>query len=89
MTNMWRGRRLRHGVALEARIVRRTGEAITTRVVDFSLDGCKLDAEFGIGERIEVAIKRVGVFAAVVRWSLHGQSGARFLPRVGAGAERC
>ncbi len=88
-TEIWPGRRLRHSVELEARIVRSTGELVSTQVVDLSLDGCKLYAEFGIGERIEVTIQRLGVFVAIVRWSLNGQSGARFLPKVAAGQKHC
>ncbi|WP_294171665.1 PilZ domain-containing protein [uncultured Sphingomonas sp.] len=70
---------MRHAVQLDARIVRASGELLSTRVLDLSLDGCKVDAELRIGEQIEVTIARLGAFLAIVRWSTCGKSGTRFL----------
>lgn len=83
MTDAWPKRQLRHGVSLDAQVVRAQGETVSTRVLDLSLDGCKLETELGIGERVEVTIQRIGLLLAVVRWSLAGQSGARFVSRRG------
>jgi hypothetical protein len=71
------------------RIVRASGQSLSTRVLDLSLDGCKLEAELRVGERIELAIARLGAFRAVVRWSASGKSGARFLRKDARGEERC
>jgi hypothetical protein len=77
-------------VQLDARIVRSSGELLSTRVLDLSLDGCKVDAELPIGEQIEVTIARLGAFLAVVRWSTRGKSGTRFLRKdAHRGERRC
>lgn len=85
MTGAWPERQLRHAVQLDARVVRARGQTVSTRVLDLSLDGCKLDTELAIGERVEVTIQRIGLLLAVVRWSLSGQSGAHFVSRTGDG----
>jgi hypothetical protein len=77
-------------VQLDARIVRASGELLSTGVLDLSLDGCKLDAELRLGEQIEVTIARLGAFLAEVRWSRFGKSGTRFLRKdAHRGERRC
>ena len=79
MKNGWPERQRRHAVDLDAKVVESCGSATHTKIVDLSLDGCKLAGEFRIGDRIEVTMQRVGMLIAIVRWSLQNHSGARFV----------
>jgi hypothetical protein len=79
MTDGWPERQRRHAVDLDATVVGSCGSATDTKVVDLSLDGCKLAGEYRIGDRIQVTMQRIGMLMAVVRWSLQNHSGARFI----------
>lgn len=78
MSGTWPDRRQRHAVRLEAVVTRDSGEAVTAKVSDLSLDGCCLSGNFLIGERVEVDITGVGKLSAEIRWAFVGRAGARF-----------
>jgi hypothetical protein len=50
-------------------------------VSNFSDQGCRIetDREFHIGERLQIAVPRMGQVKAQVRWALPGAAGTRFL----------
>jgi hypothetical protein len=50
-------------------------------LTNFSDNGCRIEAEadFRIGERLQIAIPRMGHVKAQVRWALTGSAGAKFL----------
>lgn len=77
----WVGRKDRHPVEVEAVIYRNDGSKSPVRLSNFSDDGCRIDSpiEFRIGERLQIAIPRMGQVKAQVRWALPGSAGAKFL----------
>lgn len=77
----WTGRKDRHPVLIDAVIHRSDGTKSSARLSNFSDQGCRIDAddEFRIGERLSIAIPRMGHVKAQVRWALPGSAGAKFL----------
>lgn len=77
----WIGRKDRHNVAIDAVVHRTNGRKSSVKLTDFSDEGCRIEAgeEFQIGERVQIAIPRMGQVKAQVRWALPGSAGARFL----------
>jgi hypothetical protein len=77
----WIGRKDRHTVAIDAVVHRSDGSKIPAKVTDLSDDGCRLEAsdDFKIGERVNIAVPRMGHVKAQIRWALPGSAGARFL----------
>jgi hypothetical protein len=77
----WIGRKDRHPVAVDAVVHRTDGSKLPVRLTNFSDDGCRIEAEtdFRIGERLQIAIPRMGQVKAQVRWALTGNAGAKFL----------
>ena len=77
----WIGRKDRHLVEVEAVIHRGDGSKSPVRLTNFSDEGCRIEAaeELRIGERLEIAIPRMGQVKAQVRWALPGTAGAKFL----------
>ena len=77
----WIGRRDRFDADIEAVVHRTDGRKVAVKVVNFSEQGCRLEANenFRIGERFQIAVPRMGNWKAQVRWSLHGAAGMRFL----------
>lgn len=77
----WVGRKDRHPVTLDAVIHREDGTRLPVRLSNYSEEGCRIEAdlEFGIGERLQIAIPRMGKVKAQVRWAIAGSSGAKFL----------
>ena len=75
------GRKDRHPVTVDAVVHRTDGTKSPVRLTNFSDDGCRIEAElnFRIGERLAIAIPRMGQMKAQVRWALPGKAGARFL----------
>ena len=75
------GRKDRHPVAVDAVVHRTDGTKSPVRLTNFSDDGCRIEAEvnFRIGERLAIAIPRMGQMKAQVRWALPGKAGAKFL----------
>jgi hypothetical protein len=74
-------RRVRFSVEIDAVIHRTNGSKLTARVSNFSDHGCRIEAEHDlhIGERLQIAVPRMGNVKAQVRWSLPGAAGTRFL----------
>ena len=77
----WVGRKDRHPVEVDAIVHRSDGSKTPVRLTNFSDEGCRIQAEdeFRIGERLQIAIPRMGRVKAQVRWSLPGSAGAKFL----------
>jgi hypothetical protein len=77
----WGGRRDRYPVTIDAVIHRLDGTKTPVRLSNFSDQGCRIDAEHDlhIGERLSIAIPRMGKVKAQVRWALPGSAGAKFL----------
>ena len=75
------GRKERHPVEIDAVVHRTDGRKQPVKLSNFSDEGCRIEAagEFHIGERLQIAIPRMGQIKAQVRWSLAGSAGARFL----------
>ena len=71
-------RRVRFPVEIDAVT---NGSKLTARVSNFSDHGCRIEAEHDlhIGERLQIAVPRMGNVKAQVRWSLPGAAGTRFL----------
>ena len=77
----WTGRKDRHPVAIDAVVHRNDGSKSPVKLTNFSDEGCRIEAddEFRIGERLQIAIPRMGQVKAQVRWALPGSAGAKFL----------
>jgi hypothetical protein len=77
----WVGRKDREEVAIDAVVHRDDGSAAPVKLTNFSDEGCRIEAEneFRIGERLHIAIPRMGKVKAQVRWALPGSAGAKFL----------
>lgn len=77
----WVGRNDRHPVEVDAVVHRDDGSRESVKVSNFSEEGCRIetDADLPIGERLQIAIPRMGRIKAQVRWALSGSAGARFL----------
>jgi hypothetical protein len=77
----WIGRKDRHPVVVDAVVHRTDGSKLPVRLSNFSDNGCRIDgeADFRIGERLQIAIPRMGHVKAQVRWALTGSAGAKFL----------
>ena len=82
----WVGRKDRQNVEIDAVVHRDDGTASPVTLTNFSDDGCRIEAEgdFRIGERLQIAIPRMGKVKAQVRWALPGSAGAKFLAEVDA-----
>jgi hypothetical protein len=77
----WANRKDRHPVSIDAIVHRTDGSKTQAKLTNFSDDGCRIEAaeEFRIGERVQIAIPRMGQVKAQVRWSSPGSAGAKFL----------
>ena len=77
----WIGRKDRDSVVLDAVVHRTDGSKSPVRLTNFSAEGCRIqaDTDFRIGERLAIAIPRMGQVKAQIRWALHGDAGAQFL----------
>ena len=80
-TQAWAQRKDRHPVEIEAVVQRTDGRKQPVRLSNFSDEGCCIEAEgeFHVGERLQIAIPRMGYIKAQVRWSTPGTTGARFV----------
>lgn len=74
-------RKDRYPVEIDGVVHRTDGSMVTVRVSNFSDQGCRIetDRDFHIGERLQIAIPRMGAVKAQVRWALAGAAGTRFL----------
>lgn len=77
----WIGRKDRHAVAIDAVVHRSDGSQSPVILSNLSDQGCRIETEqeFRIGERLSIAIPRMGRVRAQVRWALPGSVGAKFL----------
>jgi hypothetical protein len=77
----WAQRKDRHPVAIDAEVQRSDGTKAPVKLTNFSDTGCRIEAAeaFRIGERLQIAIPRMGHVKAQVRWSHPGSAGAKFL----------
>jgi hypothetical protein len=77
----WAGRKERHPVKIDAVAYRIDGTKISVRLINFSEQGCGIEAieDFKIGERLSIAVPRMGQLKARVRWALPGSAGAQFV----------
>ena len=77
----WIGRKDRHPVVVDAVVHRTDGSKSPVRLSDFSDDGCRIESkiEFRIGERLQIAIPRMGHMKAQIRWAMADTAGAKFL----------
>jgi hypothetical protein len=75
------GRRDRHPVEIDAVLHRADGTKSPVKLTNFSDQGCRIesDEELRVGERLAIAIPRMGQVKAQVRWSAIGSAGARFV----------
>lgn len=74
-------RKVRFPVEIEAIVHRADGSKFSARVSNFSDQGCRIETDFNvhIGERLQIAVPRMGQVKAQVRWALPGAAGTRFL----------
>jgi hypothetical protein len=80
-TQGWARRKDRHPVEIDAVVQRTDGRKEPVKLSNFSDEGCRIesDGDFHIGERLQIAIPRMGHIKAQVRWSMPGSAGARFV----------
>ena len=57
------------------------GSKEPVKLSNFSDEGCRIEmnGDFRMGERLQIAIPRMGQVKAQVRWALPGSAGAKFL----------
>jgi hypothetical protein len=77
----WIGRKDRQPVAVDAVVRRVDGSQSSVKLTNFSEEGCRIESpdDLRIGERLAIAIPRMGQVIAQVRWALPGSAGAKFL----------
>ena len=77
----WVGRKERTPVVIDAVVHRGDGSTVPVKLTDFSDQGCRMEGDetFVIGERVEIALPRMGHVKAQVRWAVDGSAGTRFL----------
>lgn len=70
----------RRRVALDAHILRGSGEIVSVELHDLSYDGCKIRTPEYLwqGEAVKLSVPRRGVIEAVVRWCNDGFAGLIF-----------
>ena len=78
----WVGRKDRHEVEIDAVVHHTDGSKSPVKLSNFSDEGCRIQSErhFSIGERVRIAIPRMGQVKSQVRWALPGSAGVRFVP---------
>ena len=78
---VWTERKTRFPVAIEATVLRVDGGRTPVKLSNFSDDGCRIEGtdRLRIGERLEIAIPRMGQVKAQVRWALPDSAGVRFV----------
>ena len=74
-------RKDRHPVEIDAVVLRSDGSKAPVKLTNFSDQGCRIECgeTFHVGERLQIAIPRMGQVKAQVRWTGAGSTGARFL----------
>ena len=75
-------RKERHPVEIDAVLHRTDGSKTSAKLTNFSDQGCRIELageELRVGERLAIAIPRMGQVKAQVRWILGETAGARFV----------
>jgi hypothetical protein len=74
-------RKVRHPVEIDAVLHRTDGTKSPVKLTNFSDQGCRIESgeKLRVGERLAIAIPRMGQVKAQVRWSATGSAGARFV----------
>ena len=75
-------RRERHPVEIDAVMHRTDGAKAPVKLTNFSDQGCRIECagdELRVGERLAIAIPRMGQVKAQVRWVAGQVAGARFV----------
>lgn len=77
----WIGRKDRNSVEIDAVVHRGDGSHWPVKLSNLSNEGCRIESEddLRIGERLEIAIPKLGQRKAQVRWALPGSAGALFI----------
>ena len=78
----WVERGQRRGVDLAAMAYRSDGSGLPVKLRNISYEGCLLESEaaMAVGERITLALPRMGEIKAQVRWIAEaGKAGAKFV----------
>jgi hypothetical protein len=77
----WPGRKDRHDVDVDAVAYRADGTKASVRLSNLSDGGCHIDgaADYRVGERLQIAMPRMGYVRVQVRWAMPGCAGAKFL----------
>jgi hypothetical protein len=80
-TSEWAGRKVRHPVEIEATVLRACGGKTPVKLTNFSDEGCRIEGAegFRVGERLQIALPRMGQVKAQVRWTGSGSVGVRFV----------
>lgn len=75
------GRRQRYPVEIDAFVLRADGRKVPVKLTDFSDQGCRVECEgdFHVGEKLQIAVDRMGNMKAQVRWTTPRCIGTRFL----------
>jgi hypothetical protein len=74
-------RKDRHAVEVDAVVYRTDGTKASVKLRNLSDGGCLIDSanDYRVGERLQIALPRMGYIRAQVRWALPGSAGAKFL----------
>lgn len=74
-------RKVRHPVQIDAVLHRTDGSKAPAKLTNFSDLGCRIETldKLRVGERLAIAIPRMGQVKAQVRWAAAGSAGARFV----------
>jgi hypothetical protein len=77
----WIGRKDRLPVGIDAVVHRADGSTVPVKVTDLTDQGCRIETGemFAIAERFHIAVPRLGLVEAQVRWAIDGSAGTRFL----------
>ncbi|HET7281142.1 MAG TPA: PilZ domain-containing protein [Sphingomicrobium sp.] len=77
----WIGRKDRHAVTIDAVLHRGDGSHSPVTLSNLSDQGCRIEGhnDLRIGERLSIAIPRMGQMKAQVRWALSDSAGAKFI----------
>lgn len=77
----WNKRNDRKPVSVAAVAYLPDGSAIAARLTNISYEGCQIETEvtLPIGDKLKLALPRLGEISAQVRWSLQGTAGLHFL----------
>jgi hypothetical protein len=76
----WIDRKERARSNVAATLLRHDGSSEPVMVTNLSDEGCRIETDraLAIGERLRIAIPRVGELTAQIRWTVNGSAGARF-----------